>query len=99
MIHFEWDPWKAAENLRDHGIDFSDARAVFYDPYRITEEDSVVEGEQRWRTVGTALGITILLVVHLEEDFQGEMYVRMISARTATAWEREEYERDRANDI
>jgi uncharacterized DUF497 family protein len=69
MIHFSWDDWKAAENLREHGIDFSDARAVFYDPYRITLEDSVDDGEQRWRTIGTALGLTVLLVVHLEEDF------------------------------
>jgi uncharacterized DUF497 family protein len=99
MIYFEWDDWKAAENLREHGIDFSDARAVFYDPYRITQEDSVVDGEQRWRTIGTALGITVLLVVHLEEDFQGDMYVRMISVRSAVSWERSEYEQDRANDI
>jgi hypothetical protein len=29
MIYFEWDEWKAAENLRVHGVDFSDARLVF----------------------------------------------------------------------
>jgi uncharacterized DUF497 family protein len=99
MIYFEWDDWKAAENLRNHGVDFSDARTVFYDPYRITEEDSVVDGEQRWRTIGTALGISILLVVHLEEDFQGNMFVRMISARHAMPGERSEYEQNRANDV
>ncbi len=99
MIYFEWDEWKAAENLRLHGVDFSDARLVFNDPYRVTEEDSVVDGEQRWWTVGTALGISMLLVVHLEEDFQGDMFVRMISARHASPSERSEYERNRANDI
>jgi uncharacterized DUF497 family protein len=99
MIHCEWDDWKNAENLRLHGVDFADARYVFGDSYRITEEDSVVDGEQRWRTIGTALGIALLLVIHLEEDFQGNMFVRMISARSATPWERSEYEQNRANDI
>ena len=53
-MYFEWDPEKAHKNLRDHGVSFEDASTVFIDPYRITEEDSVVDGELRWRTIGTA---------------------------------------------
>ena len=99
MIYFDWDEKKAAKNLRDHEVDFEDAKTVFNDPYRITEEDSVVNGEQRWRTIGTALGIAILFVAHLEEDFGEDIFVRMISARAATAGERRDYEQNRANDI
>jgi len=76
-----------------------DVRKVFDDPYRITQEDSVVEGELRWRTVGAAYGIVVLLVIHLEEDFGGDLYVRIISARRATAGERSDYEQNCANDI
>ena len=99
MIHFEWDEAKAASNLREHGVDFLDAIGVFDDPFRMSEEDSVVDGELRWRTIGTALGITILLVVHLEDDFGEDVFVRMISARKATPGERSNYEQNRASDI
>jgi uncharacterized DUF497 family protein len=99
MIHFEWDEAKAIANLREHGVDFEDAVSVFDDPFRMSEEDSVVDGELRWRTIGTALGITILLVIHLEADFGDDLFVRMISARKATPGERSSYEQNRANDI
>jgi uncharacterized DUF497 family protein len=79
-IYFEWDEDKAIANLRHHGIDFADARSVFHDPYRLVEEDSVVDGEQRWRTLGTANGIAIVLVIHLEEALDYDMFVRIISA-------------------
>jgi len=36
---------KAERNLRIHGVDFDEASVVFEDPYRTTEEDSVVENE------------------------------------------------------
>jgi uncharacterized DUF497 family protein len=98
-IHFEWDENKAARNLMVHGIDFATARDVFNDRYRLTVEDSVVENELRWRTIGIAASITILLVIHLEEDFGGDMFVRIISARKATPGERRDYEQNRTNDI
>ncbi|MES2390569.1 MAG: BrnT family toxin [Acidobacteriota bacterium] len=98
-IFFEWDDEKAKENLDKHGISFDAARTVFFDPYRMTEEDSVVDGEHRWRTVGTASGIAVIVVAHLEEAFAGDVFVRMISARRAVPMERREYEQNRANDI
>jgi len=94
MICFEWDDEKAARNLRIHGIDFRDASLVFDDPFRITDSDSVVEVEERWRTTGVATGIVVLLAVHLEQDFGGDLFVRIISARRATPNERQEYDND-----
>ncbi len=33
---FEWDPNKAAANVRKHGVQFSEAAGVFSDDYAIT---------------------------------------------------------------
>ena len=54
-------------------------------------EDRVVEGEQRWKTIGQVHGRYLLIAVHtFEED--GEDLIRIISAREATAHERRDYE-------
>ncbi len=34
-LHFEWDPKKAASNLRKHGVSFNEALQVFQDPLAI----------------------------------------------------------------
>jgi len=38
-MKFEWDPGKAKENLRKHGVDFADADIVLEDEYALTNED------------------------------------------------------------
>ena len=98
MTYFEWDPAKAAYNLEAHGIAFDDASLVFDDPYRLTEEDSVVDSERRWRTIGSAFGIVVLLVIHLEEEWNHDLFVRIISARKATPLERLAYDQNRQQD-
>lgn len=95
-IYFEWDDRKAAKNLREHGVSFEVAALVFEDTFRIVTEDSVVDGEQRWRAIGLADATAILLVIHLEEGWKGDTYIRLISARHATPFEREEYDTNRA---
>lgn len=83
----EFDPEKAAINLRKHKVAFADAEPVIYDECALTVEDPA-DGETRWVTVGRdALG-RILAVVWTE---RGEG-MRMISARLATAKERQAYE-------
>lgn len=39
VVIFEWDPGKAATNLRKHRIAFEDAATVFLDPLAITFAD------------------------------------------------------------
>jgi uncharacterized protein len=34
-MHFEWDPAKAAANLRKHKISFEAAKSVFFDEYAV----------------------------------------------------------------
>ncbi len=83
-----WDPEKAAANLKKHGIRFSDAEGVLFDPNAITEEYSSVDGEKRFVTIGMDSVGRLLVVAfcYREED------IRLISARRATKREREQYE-------
>jgi uncharacterized DUF497 family protein len=50
-VEFDWDPAKARENIRIHGIDFADAVQVFANPH-LPREDPDAEGEQRFVTLG-----------------------------------------------
>ena len=83
----EFDPKKATANLKKHGVAFADAEPVIYDAHALTMEDDV-DGEVRFVTLGRdALG-RILVVVWVERGDR----VRIISARDATAEERQAYE-------
>jgi uncharacterized DUF497 family protein len=99
MLFFEWDPRKAARNLRDHGIDFGAARAALVDPFRIEEIDQVVDGELRLRTTGMAEGQVVVLVAHANREAENgiDEIARIIHARKASPGERSEYERIRAS--
>ena len=35
MITFDWDPAKAASNLRKHRVSFEEAQSVFYDEFAV----------------------------------------------------------------
>lgn len=86
MIRFEWDPAKAASNLRKHGISFAEAQTVFYDDFAVQffdEENS--ETEARFLMLGMSSEAKLLLVCHCERD-EGEV-IRIISARKATSSE------------
>ena len=90
MTEFEWDPRKAASNLRRRGIDFADAATVLYDDFALTVPDDHA-AEERFVTIGMdALG-RLLVVVY---TWRGER-VRLISARKATPRERRQYEEGR----
>ena len=90
---FTWDPAKADENLKKHGIDFREAATVFDDPLSTTFPDADHStGERRFLIIGlSALG-RILVVSHTEMDG-----TRIISARAATRRERRFYEEDESN--
>lgn len=83
-----FDPKKAASNFRKHGVRFSDAESVLFDPMALTREDEDAEGEQRLVSIGTDATGTILVVVFTD---RGEE-IRLISARRARAKERAYYE-------
>jgi len=84
----QYDPAKAAANLKTHGVSFADAEAVLFDPLAVTIEDLDALGERRFVTVGLGSAGVVLVVVYTER--QGEC--RIISARRATRKERKTYE-------
>lgn len=89
-IKFEWDPRKARQNLRKHGIDFDEATTVFADIFSITIPDpDHSEDEERWVTVGLSNRQRLLVVVHTEE----EETIRIISVRAGDRVERRKYEK------
>ena len=91
MLHFDWDPEKAAENQAKHGLTLSEAATAFGDPLSITipdPEHSV--GEARFVLVGISYRYRLVVVAHTES---GDT-IRIISARSATNAERRVYERE-----
>ena len=84
-----WDPEKAKLNRRKHGIRFSDAEGVLFDPHALTEEDQAADGEQRYVTIGLDSLGRVLVVVY---TYRGDD-IRLISARRATRKERRSYEK------
>ena len=92
VVSFEWDPSKAAANFRKHGVRFAEALGVFDDDYAITIEDTESDpGEQRFVTLGVGMKGRVLAVVYC---YAGES-LRVISARPASRFERNQYEASR----
>lgn len=99
MMLFEWDETKAQSNLRKHRVSFELARAVFLDPFALTEQDRMVDGEVRWRTIGVVGAGGILFVAHTLTELGKHELVRIISARRATPKERRLYGENRQKHI
>jgi len=51
MADVEWDPRKAAANLKKHGVDFAEAATVFHDEQAITIREDHGD-EERYVTLG-----------------------------------------------
>ena len=83
---FEWDQDRAASNATKHGVSFEEAATVFADPYAVYLGDG--SGTARMVVIGTSLRERMLCVVHVERTTRD----RIISARPATAAERDLYE-------
>lgn len=85
----EWDPNKAAANLRKHAVSFEEALTALADPLAQTGHDPDHSlNEPRYVTFGTSSTGRLLVVAHTE---RGDA-VRIISARRATRAERRDYE-------
>ena len=90
-MEFDWDPAKAAANLKKHGVSFEEAQTVFYDEFAIQfYDESHSSREDRFLMLGMSSGARLLLVCHCERD--GGNVIRIISARKATKRESSFYE-------
>lgn len=86
-MNCEWNPTKAKENLRKHGVDFADAVIALEDENALTIEDRN-HNELRFKTLGMGPSLNILLVVHCELS---EDHIRIISVRKADKKESKDY--------
>ena len=88
---FEWDPAKAAENLKNHKVSFEEATTAFGDPLALHMPDpdhSLLE--ERFLLLGLSHQQHLLVVSYMERGLR----TRLISARNATRHERSEYEEE-----
>ena len=91
-MRFEWDETKNDANRRKHGLSFETACRVFEDPLILSQLERVVDGEQRWQTIGEVASVALVLVAHTVREGQDEEVIRIISARRATRHERKQYQ-------
>jgi uncharacterized DUF497 family protein len=91
-MNFEWDPRKAAANIKKHGVSFAEASTVFCDPLSVTVPDpDHSRHEERFQILGMSKTNKLLVVAHTD---RGEA-IRIISARSATRKERHDYEKEK----
>jgi uncharacterized DUF497 family protein len=90
---FDWNPVKARQNLRKHGVSFERAARVFLDPFAISIFDEKhSDDEDRWVTIGAEGNDVLLIVIHTFRNVDTEVsLVRIISARKATKEEAHQY--------
>ena len=87
-MRVQYDPVKAAANVRKHGVSFTDAEGVLEDPLAVTIEDPDAQGELRYIAIGSGnLGELLVVVYSMRAN-----ECRLISARPATRKERKAYE-------
>jgi len=86
---FEWDPAKAAENVRKHGVSFDEATEAFGDALSLNMPDPRhVRREERFLVLGLSRSGRLLVVSYAERGAR----TRLISARLASRSERQRYE-------
>jgi uncharacterized DUF497 family protein len=88
-VTYEWDPEKAAANVRTHRVTFEEAASVFLDAAALTFWDpDHSEEEDREITIGRSARQRVLFIAHAAREGR----VRIISARRATRQEQHQYE-------
>ena len=93
-MEFEWDPEKAAKNLRKHKVSFVEAATVFSDNFSATATDpDHSANEARFIVVGQSNRNRLLIVSFAERGDR----IRIISARELTRSERKVYEEKNQN--
>lgn len=94
LYTLEWDPAKASQNLRKHGIPFEQAAEVLLDPLAVSIFDEEHgESEERWVTIGRDRRGRVLILIHtFAEVSPDECRIRVISARKAKKSESVQYE-------
>ena len=89
-IRFAWDPRKAASNFRKHGVPFGEAATAFSDDNALVLDDPIhSHDEARFVLLGLSAHVRIVVVSYTLRD--AGRVIRIISARSATVRERDQY--------
>jgi len=88
MDGYEWDPDKAADNLKKHEVDFADAAISLEDPHALTDADPDASEEERYICLGADPEGRLLVTVYTHRDEN----IRIIASRLASPGERRRYE-------
>jgi uncharacterized DUF497 family protein len=91
-VRFEWDRKKDLANFRNHGVEFDEAKTVFYDEHAIEfyDKDHSLK-EARFLMIGLSSKFRILLVSYTVREGIDEDLIRIISSRKATKSEQKVY--------
>jgi uncharacterized DUF497 family protein len=92
-MRLEWDPAKAAANLRSHKVSFAEALTVLEDEFALTREDPDAIEETRFVTLGLSNLGNLLVVVY---TYREPDIIRLISAWKANKHQRIQYEKRRS---
>lgn len=89
-LRFEWDERKSADNQHRHGVSFEEAQTVFLDDHAmLMDNPDHSSREERFILLGLSAARRLLVVCHCYRASNSS--IRIISARKATATERETY--------
>ncbi len=79
-----------------HGVRFEVAGLAFADPFALSVQDRIENGERRWQTLGMVGEHMLLLVAHsVDQDEDGEELIGITSARKADKKDRKRFEKNR----
>ncbi len=89
-MRFEWDPDKAATNLKRHRVSFEEAVEAFFDPTAVDDFDPEHSLEEtRFNLIGLS-SRRLLFVVYTQPE---DDVIRIVSARKAEKKQQGIYER------
>ena len=87
MDGYEWDPAKAAANLKKHKVRFADAALSLEDPHALVVTDPDASSEERFICLGADPEGRVLVTVFTHRG----KTIRIISSRRASSAERRNY--------
>lgn len=88
MDGYEWEPAKAAANLKKHKVDFADAALSLEDPNALVATDPDASSEERFICLAADPEGRVLVTVYAHRGDN----IRIISSRLASPGERRRYE-------
>lgn len=89
-MKFEWNEAKNRQNIKKHGIDFSDAWQLFEHPLLVWRDDRFEYGEDRHIGLGMLNNMMVVFAAFVEKESET---IRIISMRKAKKHERSKYEK------